>query len=638
MAILGQITSDTDLNKTHVSLDNVDNTSDANKPVSTAAQSAITAKTRYTTVAKTGSADFLTTGYANDSLAIIAAVDASVSAGLNYVLLLGNSSTTYTMGDSVVTLPSNFTLESQPGVTLAMRNNSSGNNPVAIRNSDTTNGNVNITLRNLVCDGNGANQIDGQSVGGTFLNFTGVQNLIYDNVNVKNSRRFNSFVGAVAGTSITGTITATKDSITVSGSGTTFTTDLVVGQRLRAVSGNMSSPIQSIESDTSLTLGSPWPHDTETGVTATKLNGVRFEIYNSVFGLTFEDDTFGGGGWDNTKVDNCTFENASGYGFGTTSMFGGNISNIYSHNNINGLGLERVNNSNFSNIVTEYNSSKGVNLINGSNNNKFINVNARFNADGFYDSNTSSTKGRNSKNMYVNCVSEFNTNNGYNICGVYRPSFVNCVARNNSTSSAGTYYGFVFQAANSYNTEYPHVRSCRGHDDQSSHTQTKDIYLTSGATNGRIDFSGFDVIFGLTPPNYSANLELLNNFGKKISIISGTTRATSNYETYIFCNQNTFDHLLPRLDSIVDGHKVKYLYNGAGTPTWTFARSTSDAFGTLEDYTIYPQDSKFWIEWMWDNTTKRWAISGTSGFTTAIASISPGDITEELTIAYATVL
>lgn len=579
----------------------------------------IVAKYRYITVGKTGVADVLTTAYDNDSEAINAAISLAETSGLRHVVLVGDNGTEYTYGDEVVLLPSNFIFESQPGVLHKMRDNSAGNNPVAIRNTDTTTGNINITLKNIVCDGNGENQLAGQSVGGTFLNFVGVQNLIYNNVVVRNSRRFNSFVGAVAGTPITGTITATKDSITVSGSGTSFTTELAVGQRLRAASGNMSSPIQSIESNTSLTLGSAWPHDTESGVSATELYGVSFEVSDSLFGNTYENDTFGGGGWDYPKIDNSTFIDAEGYGLGTTSMYGGNVSNIYATGCINGLGLERVNKSNFTNVVTEYNTSKGVNLINGSNDNRFVNVIARFNADGFYDANTSTTKGQNSKNQYINCVAEFNTNNGFNICGLYKPTFIGCTARNNSTSGAGSYYGFVFQAANSYNTESPIIRGCRGYDDRASKTQTRDIYFAAGCLTADVDFSGFDFIHGLTAPNYAPNMRIVNNSGKRVAIISGTTRATNNYETLIFCNQDTFAHLLPRLDSIVDGHKVKFIYNGAGTPTWTFARSSSDAFGTLEDYAKYPQNSKFWIEWVWDNTVKLWAISGCSGMTDLLA-------------------
>lgn len=579
----------------------------------------IVSKYRYITVAKTGVADILTADYDTDSEAIIAGVSLAETSGLRHLVLIGDETTEYTYGDEVVTLPSDFVFESQPGVLHKMRANGAGNNPVAIRNSDTTNGNLNITIKNIIADGNGENQLAGQSVGGTFFNFVGVQNLVYRNVNVKNSRRFNSFVGAVAGTPITGTVTATKDNIIVTGSGTLFTSELAVGQRLRAVSGNMSSPIQSIESNTSLTLASPWPHDTESAVTATELMGVTFEVYDSVFGNTYENDTFGGGGWDYPKVDNCTFENAEGYGYGTTSQYGGNVSNIYAHGNINGLGLERVNASNFSNVVTEYNSSKGVNLINGSNDNRFVNVLARFNADGFYDSNTSTTKGQNRKNQYINCVAEFNTNNGFNIGGLYKPTFLGCTARNNSTSGAGTYYGFVFQAANSYKTEGAILRGCRGYDDQTSKTQTRDIYFAAGGVNADVDFSGFDFIHGLTAPNYAPSMKIVNNSGKRVAIISGSTRATNNYETLIFCNQDTFAHLLPRLDGIVDGHKVKFIYNGAGTPAWTFARSSSDAFGTLEDYAKYPQNSKFWIEWTWDNTVKLWAITGCSGMTDLLA-------------------
>ncbi|MDI9934696.1 hypothetical protein QM806_04405 [Rhodococcus sp. IEGM 1351] len=562
------------------------------------------------TVAKSGTANILTSSYANDAAAIIAAVSLASTLGTRRVLVLGDNTTTYTIGNSRIDFPSNFIFEAQPGVLFKLRNNTSGTNPVGFGNSDTVNGNANIYLRNITGDGNGANQVAGQSSGGVFFNFSGVQNLVYDNVNIYDSIRYNSFIGVASSAAITGTATFTIDSPTITGSGTSFTS-LTVGKRLRSASGNLTPPIAKINSDTSLTLATPWPHATESGVSASSAQGVTFLVKDSKFGRTYEDDTFGGGGWDYPKIDNCTFENASGYGFGSTGMFGGTITNVYAHHNLNGLGLERVSNSTFTNVITEYNSSKGVNLINGSHSNRFVSVIARYNADGFYDANTSATKGQNARNSYTSCLAEFNTNNGFNICGVDRPSFFNCVARSNSTASAGTYYGFVFQAANNYNTTRPVIRSCRGFDDQVSQTQTKDIHFTAGATNARVDFTGFDNISGLSAPNYSANMQILGG-GKQISIITAGARAISNYENYILCNQDSFAHTLPRLDSIVDGHKVKYLYNGAGTPTWTFARSPSDSFGTLEDYSAIPQDGHFWIEWCWDNSTKRWFISGTN--------------------------
>jgi hypothetical protein len=579
--------------------------------------SAPTVKNRtYITVGKNDStADFNTADYANDSLAIIAAVTAASSTNKGRkVVIRGDDSTVYTVGDSSILLPSNFTFESQPGVILRVKNNPSGTNPVSIRNSDSNNGNTNITLRNITGDGNGANQVAGQSSGGVFMVFTGVQNLNYDNVKVYDSIRYNSFIGIPSGTSIAGTATFTIDSDIVTGSGTSFTS-LSVGQRLRAASGNLTTPIATIISNTSIRLSTPWQHETETGVALTSVQGVKFSVKDSTFGRTYEDDTFGGGGWDYTKIDNSTFENSAGYGLGSTGLFGGTISNIYAHNNQNGLGLERVSNTMFSNVITEYNNSKGVNLINGSHNNTFVNVISRYNADGFYDANSSSTKGRNSRNTYSNCIAEYNKNNGFNIAGVLRPTFNNCIARNNSTSSAGTYYGIVLQAANSYNTVKAVIRGCRGYDDQTTQTQTKDIYLAAGAVDTQVDYNGFDVISGLTSPNYAPSTKILNG-GKTISITSSSARPINNYETYILCNQDTYQHMLPRLLGIVDGHTVKFIYNGSNTPNWTFVRHSSDSFGTLEDYTQIPQDGHFWIQWTWDNNTKRWFISGSSYVTT----------------------
>lgn len=583
------------------------------------------AKTSYTVGKNDTTADFNTADYANDSLAIAAAITAaSASSKIRHVLVKGDSSTVYTLGDTTLLLPSNFTLEATPGVTFKLKDNASGTNPVGIKNLDQINGNVNITLKNITGDGNGANQIAAQSTGGVFLNFTGVQNLVYDTVNIYDSVRYNSFIGITTGAALTGTMTFTKDSLTVSGSGTAFTSELQVGQRIRSDGGNLSAPILSIASDTSLTFVAPWPHATESGVSSnTVADGVRIKVKNSRFGRTYEDDTFGGGGWDDSEFSDCYFEDSEGYGFGSTAMDNSTVVNCISNNCQNGFGLERVTNTSFTNCHAFGAASKGFNTINGCSNNTYTNCHATACADGFYDANTSATKGQNFNNTYSSCKAYSNTNNGFNFAGTARPKLIGCSAFNNSTSGAGTYYGFVFQDANGYNTTYPEIRGCSGYDTQSSQTQTKDIHFTAGSTNAIVDFTGFTVISGISLPTYSANMKIIGG-GKQISIISGSSRTTANYENYVLCNQDTFAFTLPRLDSIVDGHKVKYIYNGAGTPSWTFARSASDSFGTLEDYTQIPQDGHFWMEWCWDNSTKRWFISGTNHTASLATKVSLG--------------
>lgn len=636
------------LDKTAVGLGNVTNTSDANKPVSTAQQAALDAQQAQintkrvadvVTVDPSGTygADFAVTSYADAPTAINAAITAAKTAGKRYVKLLGDMSTVYTVGAAPILLPSDFVFEAAKGVTLRMRNNASGTNPIAIKNEDQAAGNQNITLVNITGDGNGTNQVAAQSVGGAFLNFVGVDNLRYEGLRIYGSIRFNSFVSTVDGATLTGTLALTMNSTSVVGTSTAFTSQLAVGQRIRSGAGSLSFPIEKIVDDTHLVFTEPWPHATEASSASCKLvRGVKVTAINSYFGTTYENDTFGGGGWDNSYFDDCTFENAQGYGFGTSSMYNSDLIGLHTRGNQNGFGLERVARSRVIGGSARDNSQNGVYLVNGSHNNHIIGVHASGNGVGFFDGNTSATKGYNSRNTFTDCKALLNQTHGYSFLGSQSPNVAGCLTYNNNQSNSGSAHGMYFHSANGFNTTSPKVSRCRGFDDQGVATQTRDIYFDTGCTDAAVDFVGFNVISGPTAPNYSPNMRITGG-GKQIAIISGSTRATSNYETYVLCNQDAFAHLLPRLNSIVDGHKVKYIYNGAGTPVWTFARSTSDSFGTLEDYAAIPQDGHFWVEWCWDNTTKRWFISGTNQTAaldtkqpldadlTAIAALAPPD-------------
>lgn len=598
------------------------------------------------TVDKDGSykADFSCSNYASDAVAINAAITAATTAGAHrHVKLLGDASTIYILGGipstvvggslvlgtlTTVNLPDNFKLEAMMGVTLKLMDNPdtiSGvsntlANPKAIQNANTTSGNTDITLINLNCDGNGANQRASQNTGGVFLNLTGATNLRYESVTVQNSRRFNSFIGTVNGATISGALALTINSQYVVGTGTSFLSQLTAGQRIRSGAGNLSFPIEYIIDDTHLKFVEPWPYTTEaTSSSCHIVQGVRITTINSYFGTTYENDTFGGGGWDNSYFSDCRYENAQGYGFGTTSMYNSDCIGLKAKNNFNGFGLERVARSRFMGGGVYYNSQNGVNLVNGCHNNHFVGIHAIGNNVGFFDGNTSSTNGYNSRNTFTACKSSLNQIHGFEFLGALQPRLNGCSWYNNNQSNNGSAHGLYAHSANGYNTDTLRISNCNGFDDQAVATQTRDIYLDTGCVNAQVDFVGINVISGPSAPNYSASLKVLGG-GKQVNIISGTTRATNNYETYIFCNKDSFDHLLPRLNSIVDGHKVKYMYNGSGTPAWTFARSTSDSFGTLEDYTVIPQDGHFWIEWCWDNTTKRWFISG-SNFAAAVGNV-----------------
>jgi hypothetical protein len=75
------------------------------------------------------------------------------------------------------------------------------------------------------------------------------------------------FTGSSLTTSLTGTLSFTNNSSTVTGSGTKFTEELIPGHYIKPDSASESyyAPVESIESDTSLTLSEPYGGSTTSG-------------------------------------------------------------------------------------------------------------------------------------------------------------------------------------------------------------------------------------------------------------------------------------------------------------------------------------------------------------------------------------
>jgi len=148
---------------------------------------------------------------------------------------------------------------------------------------------------------------------------------------------------------LNGTVSLTKDFYTVTGVGTTFTTDLKVGQRIKVTyvipnttsSNNFTSMnIKSIESDTSLTLTYKWKNETLVNYNYTNVCPVTRQQSGIVeYDTTKLDDLFAGGSMTNSVV-RAKVRNSGNFGFGHTS---GQDSTVYvwaDNSNADGVGLE----------------------------------------------------------------------------------------------------------------------------------------------------------------------------------------------------------------------------------------------------------------------------------------------------------
>ncbi len=104
-------------------------------------------------------------------------------------------------------------------------------------------------------------------------------------------------VGDGGPVTLTGTLTFTQNSKTVTGSGTAFTTELVVGDWIRATTSTTYYRVSSIASDTSLTLERLFEDATESGVTGYRLDVGSTDLPGTVTwkGMDAGYPTFGSG-------------------------------------------------------------------------------------------------------------------------------------------------------------------------------------------------------------------------------------------------------------------------------------------------------------------------------------------------------
>lgn len=511
------------LDKTAVGLANVDNTSDVNKPVSTATQTALDAKASnaaltaheadttavhgitdtsalyraggtdvavadggtgastasgartnlgaqsktFVTVG-TADADYITDGTA-DNVEIQAAINAvNVAGGGTVFLKKGTYNVT-----SVMTIGSNTALVGEEAKSTIIKKLAAQNNTV-FNNKDSTNGNSFIQIRNLTIDQNGNNQ----TTGGGGSSFIGLRDSVIEGCIFETSYAFNLLITSIAGTLLTGTLTFTNGSQTVTGTGTLFMTELAVGDIVKSAGGNFVR-VSAIASDTSLTLDYFWGYATETGVAGRKIPAnSNNRIINNTFNGSRTTDNTGFGLFDDSLIQgNVSRNSGGGYGYGPDhSNRVKIIGNTAYNNNNDGIGMESCGYCTVSNNIC-YGSmtGNGIRLLSGGYRNVIINNICRANVHGINITYNSTAFPLPDENQVIGNICEKNTTHGIRIGGANKTLVLANKAVNNGNSGIVTVTDSTRVPADNI------IQANHCFDSQATKTQIRGIWISAGS-------------------------------------------------------------------------------------------------------------------------------------------------------------
>lgn len=467
--------------KSQVGLDDVDNTSDADKPVSLAQQAALDQKQAKTVVAVGQTdGDFAVSSYtATTSKSAFQLALEAAFASSSHVLILGSASP-YTML-STHALANGQTLEGvdRDSVVLQM---ASGRNVSVLTNANASSGGMttDVTIRNLTIDQQG----DLQTAGGGIV-VTGIQGWQIENVKIKKSYRFNFLClhhsSGVA--NLSGTVSLTAGTEVVAGSGTAFTTELAVGDVIKTAGGKFGR-VASISSDTELILTRAWGYTTESAVTYKKILPNSFNNFRGVefCGTVHDADASGYGFFDYSTLTDCLAHHANGGGCGFVPDHtrGLRIINCRSHSNDNsGFSFETceeivtIGGASWGNI-----NGNGYQLISGSTRCQVIGMDAYGNGGhGFTSSYNISTAPVPDENAFIDCLAHHNAGYGVRFDGCQRNIAQNCRVWNNNTG------GMVTNTANSRLPSLNRFKNCVVYDDRTTKLQQRGIYILTGDQN-----------------------------------------------------------------------------------------------------------------------------------------------------------
>lgn len=338
-------------------------------------------------------------------------------------------------------VPSNKTIigKSQAGVILQMN---SGVNKTVLTNTDATTGfTTNVKIRNLTIDQQGALQTAG---GGLVV--TGIQNWELEDVLFKKSYRFNflSLHQSAGVANKPGTITLTNGSATVTGTSTQFEiggNSLTAGDIIKT-SANEFCRVESIESNTSLTLTMPWGYATETDTT--------FKIIEPNSGCTFrrvqyqgtinDADASGYGLFDDSILEDCIAIGAAGGGCGFVPDHARNVTMTrlisFGHEN-SGISLETCEECLIDSARTSDNlTGNGVQFISGTSRCHVINSYSTRNVNGYSVQYNTTSAGIPRDNEIDRCNGTGNSGYAFRNDGALNTIISSPVGGNNDTGGA----------------------------------------------------------------------------------------------------------------------------------------------------------------------------------------------------------
>lgn len=397
----------------------------------------------------------------------------------NHILILA-ASDPYTLLSTHL-LASGQILEgvNRSGVVLQM---TAGRNQTVLSNANASSGGLttDVQISNLTIDQQGAYQTAG---GGIVV--TGIQGWHIENVTIRKSHRFNFLClhQSTGVANLAGTITITNASEVVSGSGTTFTTQLAVGDIIKT-SGGAFGRVAAITSDTELILTRAWGYATATGVTFKRIepnSGCYFK--NVEFQGTINDaDASGYGFFDNGILEDCVAHHAAGGGCGFVPDHtrGLRILNCRAYANTNsGFSLETceevvtVGGSAYNNV-----NGNGYQLISGSTRCQVIGMDCyRNGGNGFCSSYNISTAPYPDENAFIDCLAHHNAGYGVRFDGAQRNVAQSCRVWNNNTG------GMVANTSNGRLPSLNRFRFCFVYDDRTTKLQARGIYILTGDQN-----------------------------------------------------------------------------------------------------------------------------------------------------------